>query len=116
MYIHIYPCAPHGLSPADLTETYRCRAIRRERPTSRLANPSTRELCRKIVAEFQLLPTGKYGADTRGRRNKFLGGEREEEECSLKIFLINTIACGKRRFQTQSGKRRELSRCDLKGI
>lgn len=40
MYVHILcihtcPRAPHGLSSADLTKTYRCRAIRRERPTSR---------------------------------------------------------------------------------
>jgi len=35
VYVHVRRThrAHHGLSPADLTETYRCRAIRRERPT-----------------------------------------------------------------------------------
>lgn len=49
MYIRMYtyiiriyayiPRASHGLSSADLTETYRCRTIRRERPTSAPAKP-----------------------------------------------------------------------------
>lgn len=41
MYIRIYPREPPGLSPADLTETYRCRCDKKGAANFALANPST---------------------------------------------------------------------------
>lgn len=80
-----------------------------------LANPSTRELYRKIVAESQLLPTRKYGVGTT-RRNPAERISGCPQDGPAPLCAPENFSYKYKRAATPTDAVRGTSDCDLKGI